>query len=115
MVVETPGIVPDESRSDFCVGENIPFTLQGASPWQIEYAFADKIIRTQSTLPRFSRFAEHPGMLRIHNVAHEKSKCAMDVTNMPGMTKVVHALPKIKISQGRHYIEDLPEGESERD
>ncbi|PWN43232.1 hypothetical protein IE81DRAFT_301054 [Ceraceosorus guamensis] len=109
-VVETPGIVSEESRSDFCVGENIPFTLQGASPWQIEYAFAGKTIRTTSNEARFSRFAEHPGTLQIRSVAHERSKCGRDVRGMGGMSKVVHALPKIRISQGRHYIQDLPEG-----
>ncbi|CEH17446.1 hypothetical protein CBOM_03487 [Ceraceosorus bombacis] len=109
-VVETPGIVSEENRSDFCVGENIPFTLQGASPWQIEYAFAGKTIRTTSNEARFSRFAEHPGTLQIKSVAHERSKCERDVRGMGGMSKVVHALPKIRISQGRHYIQDLPEG-----
>ena len=35
-----------------------------------------------------------------------------NVEGEPGMLKRVHALPRISIRQGNHYIQDLPEGES---
>lgn len=67
-------------------------------------------MRTESAA--FSRVADRAGELRIVSVAHESNRCGQSVEGQEGMVKKVHELPTVKISGGRHYVEDLREGES---
>ncbi|KAN0061344.1 hypothetical protein ACQY0O_006191 [Thecaphora frezii] len=111
-VAETAGIAAASSREDYCIGESVDFVLQGTPPWTVTYEFEGKTIRAAAKQPEFSRVAEKPGTLRIKSVAHQQNQC---MTTLPaqegeGMVKRIHDLPTVRVSEGRHYIEDLREG-----
>ncbi|UZJ56926.1 hypothetical protein CBS101457_006246 [Exobasidium rhododendri] len=109
-VVETASIAAVEGRTDHCVGETVEYVLQGAPPWTVAYAFEGITSHATVRTSTFSRIAEKPGKLQIKSVAHQQSKCQNIVGDQIGMTKIIHALPSVHVKEGRHYIEDLREG-----
>ena len=47
-VVETAGIAPASTRTDYCVGEQIDYVLQGMPPWTVHYTFNGRERRATS-------------------------------------------------------------------
>ncbi|EPQ31459.1 uncharacterized protein PFL1_00794 [Pseudozyma flocculosa PF-1] len=111
-VAETAGISASSTRDDYCVGESVDFVLQGTPPWTVTYDFEGKTTRAVSRRPEFARVAERPGTLRIKSVAHQQNQCRtlLDEGKVEGMVKTIHDLPSVRVSEGRHYVEDLREG-----
>ena len=111
-VAETAGIASASSRDDVCVGEMVDFVLQGTPPWTVTYEFNGRKMEAAAKLAEFSRVAEKAGTLRIKSVAHQQNECKteVDARVTEGMVKTIHDLPSVRISEGRHYIEDLREG-----
>jgi nucleoporin POM152 len=109
-VVETANISALESKTDHCVGETIEFGLQGTPPWTVSYEFQGVVSNALVRTPIFSRIAEKPGKLQVKTVAHQQNKCQNMVDDQIGMTKIIHPLPSVYVKEGKHYIEDLREG-----
>ncbi|PWN51672.1 putative nuclear pore membrane protein [Violaceomyces palustris] len=111
-VADTAGITPASSRDDYCVGEMVDFVLQGTPPWTVTYDFNGKTLQAAVKNQEFSRLAEKAGKLSIKSVAHQQNQCQTVVQHEAtlGMIKTIHELPSVRISEGRHYIEDLREG-----
>lgn len=113
-VAETANIAPVGSKEDICVGETVEYILQGSAPWTVHYSFDGKS-STASNIrsPIFSRVAEKPGIMEIKSVAHQSNKCQRVLSGREdGMTKVIHDLPRVRLKDGSHFIEDLREGGS---
>lgn len=87
-------------------------SLQGSAPWTVVYSFAGKQASASIKTPEFSRVADKPGELRIESVAHQQNKCKHELKKEQdsNLVKTVHALPTVKVSAGRHFVEDLREG-----
>ena len=108
-VADEASISPLEQQQHHCVGDRISYSLQGTSPWQIEYDFNGKRNVAKSSNPIFSRIAEKNGNLTIVSVADRASTCKTFIP--PGkMEKFIHELPSVKISGGNHVIENIREG-----
>lgn len=109
-VVETANITSVDPRSDYCVGETIEYFLQGSPPWTVVYDFEGVTSQAAVRSSTFARIAERPGKLTVKKVAHQQNKCENNVQHQTGMTKTIHALPSVYVKEGKHYIEDLREG-----
>jgi len=108
-VADEASISPLEPQHDHCVGDRISFSLQGTSPWQIEYEFDGKRNLAKTTAPTFSRIAEKKGNLTIISIADRASNCKTLIA--PGkMEKIIHEVPSVRISEGTHMIENIREG-----
>ncbi|KAK9457687.1 hypothetical protein V1511DRAFT_181201 [Dipodascopsis uninucleata] len=123
-VSEAPTIVPMSPRLDYCVGERISFHLTGVPPFQVEYEFNGKGQKATTNSP-FSRLASSAGNFTItalsdsaisHRtfVQNEGTRSKKDYPNVKiheDLTKVIHDVPTVKVSEGTSIIQDIHEGD----
>ncbi|KAI5283379.1 hypothetical protein KEM54_002172, partial [Ascosphaera aggregata] len=91
----------------YCVGERISFSLSGHAPFDVFYEFNDvpRKAHVQNTI--FRRIAEQPGRFTITGVGDNASgKCRAHTD----LTKVIHEMPSVRISQGANAITEIHEG-----
>lgn len=105
-VYDVPTIHPSESRTDYCVGERISYTLSGAAPFEIFYTFEGVQRKAKSLSTTFRRIAEKPGNFTINGVSDRASECKARIKT----TKLIHEMPSVKISKGRQVWVDIHEG-----
>ncbi|KAL2752213.1 hypothetical protein ACRALDRAFT_2045012 [Sodiomyces alcalophilus JCM 7366] len=103
---DAPAIYPLDSREDVCVGERIAYTLSGTPPFEVWYDFQGQQRKAKSQTTNFRRIAESPGDFTITSVSDKASECRAPVN----LTKVIHPLPAVKMSQGRVIRVDIHEG-----
>ncbi|KAK4146633.1 uncharacterized protein C8A04DRAFT_25553 [Dichotomopilus funicola] len=103
---EAPTIYPLETRTDYCVGERISYTLSGTPPFDVWYTFDGVERKAKSPTTSFRRVAEAPGEFAITTIADRASECRAPVH----MTKAIHPMPAVRISQGRNARVDIHEG-----
>jgi nucleoporin POM152 len=107
-VADEASISPVEPQQHHCIGDRISYSLQGTSPWEIEYEFEGKRMLAKTTNPTFSRVAERMGTLSIISVADRASSCKASIE--PGkMVKEIHEVPSVRI-EGNNIIENIREG-----
>ncbi|KAG0152559.1 hypothetical protein CROQUDRAFT_650003 [Cronartium quercuum f. sp. fusiforme G11] len=109
-VAEIASIKAVSNKPYFCVGERLEYLLKGSPPWLIKYEFNNKassITIGSKDEPKFSRLANEPGLFKIVGIAHKEDLCVAKVK----VEKVIRPIPRVKISSGRNFIEDLREGD----
>ena len=107
MVSNPPTIIPLESRTDYCVGEHVSYSLSGKPPFDVFYKFQGHERKARARSTDFKRIAEKPGEFTITGVsdnASGKCKASKDIT------KVIHPMPSVKVSKGKTSIADIHEG-----
>lgn len=102
---DAPTIRPLEPREDYCVGERIAYTLAGTPPFEIIYDFNGRW-NAKSQTTNFRRVAEKPGQFTITSISDKSSECRRAVS----VSKTIHPLPSVQISQGRQSRVDIHEG-----
>ncbi|KAK9241015.1 hypothetical protein V1525DRAFT_447562 [Lipomyces kononenkoae] len=107
-VSDVPTISPSTPRINYCVGDRISFLLTGMPPFEIEYEFNGKRQRATTNSP-FSRLASTPGNFTIVSVKDSASSCKVLVHG--DLTKLVHDVPAVKVSEGTSIIQDIHEGD----
>lgn len=105
-VFDVPTIYPLESQTDYCVGEHISYTLSGTAPFEIYYTFQGIERKAKSPNTNFRRIAEKPGNFTITAITDKASDCKARTD----ITKIIHEMPSVKISQGRQVEVDIHEG-----
>ncbi|KAJ5652513.1 Nucleoporin [Penicillium longicatenatum] len=106
-VSDVPTIIPLESKIDYCVGERLSFSLSGHAPFEVFYTFDGAQRKATSQNTNFRRIAERPGEFTITAVgdgASGKCKAHKDIT------KVIHEMPSVRISNGQISVVDIHEG-----
>lgn len=106
-VSDVPTIIPLESKIDYCVGERLSFALSGHAPFEVFYTFNGAQRKATSQNTNFRRIAERPGEFTITAVsdgASGKCKAHKDIT------KIIHEMPSVRISQGQVSVVDIHEG-----
>jgi len=103
---EAPTIYPLESRTDYCVGERLTYTLSGTPPFEVWYTFDGTERRAKSPTTNFRRIAESPGVFSITTVSDKASECRAPVD----IAKTIHPMPAVRISKGRNVQVDIHEG-----
>lgn len=103
---EAPDIYALESRTDYCVGERISYTLSGTPPFDVWYTFGGVARKGSSSTTTFRRVAEAPGDFTITGITDKASECRAAVN----LTRVIHPLPSVRVSQGRTARSDIHEG-----
>ncbi|KAH8887072.1 putative nuclear pore protein [Thozetella sp. PMI_491] len=103
---EAPSIYPLETRTDYCVGERISFTLSGTPPFEVWYTFDGAERKAKSPTTNFRRIAETPGEFKITTLSDKASECRASV----GLSRNIHPLPAVKISKGKNSRVDIHEG-----
>ncbi|KAK9355429.1 hypothetical protein V1523DRAFT_405212 [Lipomyces doorenjongii] len=107
-VSDVPTISPSTPRVNYCVGDRISFILTGVPPFEIEYEFNGKRQRATTNSP-FSRLASTPGNFTIASVKDSASSCKVSVHG--DLTKLIHDVPTVKVSEGTSIIQDIHEGD----
>ncbi|KAK3384772.1 hypothetical protein B0H63DRAFT_471506 [Podospora didyma] len=105
-VFEAPTIYPMETRTDYCVGERLSYTLSGTAPFEVWYKFDDVERKAKSPTTSFRRIAETPGEFIITTVSDKASDCRAPV----GIVKRIHPMPAVRISKGKNVRVDIHEG-----
>ncbi|OJJ43344.1 hypothetical protein ASPZODRAFT_74312 [Penicilliopsis zonata CBS 506.65] len=106
-VSDVPTIIPLESKTDYCVGERVSFSLSGTAPFEIFYTFDDAQRKAKSHDTNFRRIAERPGEFTINAVSDGASgKCKAH----KNISKIIHPMPSVKISKGQVSVVDIHEG-----
>lgn len=103
---EAPAIYALESRTDYCVGERISYTLSGTPPFDVWYTFGGVARKGGSATTTFRRVAEAPGEFTVTGISDKASECRAAVN----LTRVIHPLPSVRVSQGRTARVDIHEG-----
>ena len=105
-VYDVPTIHSMEKREDFCVGERLSYALAGQAPFEIFYVFDGVQRKAKSAGTNFRRVAEKPGTFKITAVSDKASECKASTD----ITKIIHEMPSVKISQGKQVEVDIHEG-----
>ncbi|KAF8461135.1 hypothetical protein BDZ91DRAFT_700023 [Kalaharituber pfeilii] len=105
-VADLPTITPDEAKSDYCVGDRISYSLQGSPPFAVEYLF-ENVARKASSGAKFSRVAPGPGNFTITGLLDSASDCKVHLQ----LTKIIHEIPSVKISEGTKGIHEGDQAE----
>lgn len=105
-VHDAPTISPLEAQTDFCVGDRINFALSGVAPFNVFYSFEGAARKAVANSATFRRLAEKPGTLVVTGVQDDASQCKA-TTNI---TKNIHSLPSVRVSNGRDSYVDIHEG-----
>ncbi|KAJ6132807.1 hypothetical protein N7471_008022 [Penicillium samsonianum] len=106
-ISDVPTIIPLESKVDYCVGERLSFSLSGHGPFDVFYTFDGAKRKATTQTSNFRRIAELPGQFTINAVsdgASGKCKAHKDIT------KIIHAMPSVRISKGKESVVDIHEG-----
>jgi nucleoporin POM152 len=103
---DAPAIYPLETRTDYCVGERISYSLSGTPPFEVWYTFDGVERRAKSPTTNFRRIAETPGEFAIKTVSDKASECRAAVN----IVKAIHPMPAVKVSKGRNAKVDIHEG-----
>ncbi|KAK3941200.1 hypothetical protein QBC46DRAFT_383509 [Diplogelasinospora grovesii] len=103
---DAPSIYPLETRTDYCVGDRISYTLSGTPPFEVWYTFDGVERKAKSPTTAFRRIAESPGEFVIKTVSDKGSECRAPVE----IAKTIHPLPAVKISKGKNVRVDIHEG-----
>ncbi len=105
---EAPAIYAMESRTDYCVGERISYTLSGASPFDVLYTFGGVARKATSATTAFRRVAEAPGEFAITAISDRAApQCRAAVQHL---VRTIHPLPSVRVSKGRTARVDIHEG-----
>ncbi|KAK9470859.1 uncharacterized protein V1510DRAFT_244950 [Dipodascopsis tothii] len=107
-VSDIPVIVPVSPQTHYCVGDRIAFGLTGVPPFEIEYEFNGRRQRASTGSP-FSRLASSPGNFTVVSVADSASSCKVSVQD--DLTKIIHDVPTIRVSEGTPVVQDIHEGD----
>ncbi|KAL5361872.1 hypothetical protein BJX96DRAFT_90590 [Aspergillus floccosus] len=106
-VSDVPTIIPLESKTDYCVGERLSFSLSGHAPFDVFYTFDGASRKATSRTTNFRRIAERPGVFTITGVSDGASgKCKAH----KNITKTIHEMPSVRISRGQTSVIDIHEG-----
>ncbi|KAK8038017.1 hypothetical protein PG994_014784 [Apiospora phragmitis] len=105
-VFDAPAIYPLETRTDYCVGERIAYTLSGTPPFEVLYSFDGKERKAKSQTTNFRRIAESAGEFTITSISDKASECRAAVH----LAKNIHPMPSVKISRGKTNKVDIHEG-----
>ncbi len=107
-VHDAPSITELDARSDFCVGDRINFALSGTAPFNIFYTFEGATRKAVVESTTFRRLAEKPGTFVVTGVQDSASGCK----SATSITKHIHGLPSVRVSDGRDSYIDIHEGGS---
>lgn len=105
-VFDVPTIYALETRTDYCVGERLSYTLSGSPPFDIYYTFNGAKKKAKSQTTNFRRIAEKPGKFIIDAISDRASECRAQIN----IEKVIHEMPSVRISKGRQISVDIHEG-----
>lgn len=109
-VVDMPSIAAAEKTEDYCVGDRISYTLSGTPPFHVFYTFDGSVRKAAVSTTNFRRVAERPGNFTITAVS---DKASSESCRAPtSITKLIHPMPSVKISQGHTSEVDIHEGGS---
>ncbi|KAI6281828.1 hypothetical protein MCOR27_004037 [Pyricularia oryzae] len=103
---DAPAIYPLETRTDYCVGERLAYTLSGTPPFQVSYTFGGQKRSANSPTTSFRRIADSPGEFSITSVSDKASECRAAVE----LVKRIHPMPSVRISRGQNVQVDIHEG-----
>ncbi|KAM7197176.1 hypothetical protein V8F20_006725 [Naviculisporaceae sp. PSN 640] len=103
---DAPTIYPLETRTDYCVGERISYTLSGTPPFEVQYTFDGVERKAKSPTTNFRRIAETPGEFIITTISDKASSCRAPVN----IVKHIHPMPSVRISKGKNVQVDIHEG-----
>ncbi|KAL8844337.1 MAG: hypothetical protein Q9176_001247 [Flavoplaca citrina] len=106
-VAEVPGITAQESRTDYCVGDRISYTLSGLPPFNVFYTFQGQERKASASTTNFRRLAEKPGEFTITAITDQRSA---DCKAHTSLTKIIHEMPSVRVSKGRTATVDIHEG-----
>jgi nucleoporin POM152 len=107
-VFDAPSIAPLESKSDFCVGDRISFTLSGQQPFSVFYHFDGGERKANVPSNTFRRITERPGLFNVTSIQDSASSCRAPVH----IERRVHRLPSVRVSKGKIAQTDIHEGGS---
>lgn len=103
---DAPSIYPLETRTEYCIGERIQYTLVGTPPFEVQYNFDGTQRRAKSPTTNFKRLAEAPGEFTITSISDKASECTAAVN----ISKTIHPFPTVRISKGQTVKSDIHEG-----
>ena len=107
-VADIPSISPLETKTDFCVGDRISYTLSGSPPFKVFYTFQGLERKASIPTMTFKRIAEKPGEFQITGISDQRS--TDDCRARVEIIKTVHEMPSVRISKGRTATVDIHEG-----
>lgn len=97
----------EPQKRDYCVGERISFALSGQNPFAVYYNFEGRELKADKIREAvFRRIAERPGNFTITGISDAASTCR----GSANITKIIHAMPSVKVSKGRESRVDIHAG-----
>ena len=97
----------EPQKRDYCVGERISFALSGQNPFAVYYNFEGRELKADKIREAvFRRIAERPGNFTITGISDAASTCR----GSANVTKIIHAMPSVKVSKGRESRVDIHAG-----
>ena len=106
-----PKILPLDTRTDFCVGDHLAFSLSGQAPFDIFYKFQDKDRKAHINSHEFRRISDYAGEFIVTAIEDsvpvgKDTKCRAK----QDIRKIIHPYPTVRISHGKTLTTDIHEG-----
>lgn len=110
-VSSPPRILPLDTRTDYCVGDHVAFSLSGQAPFDIFYNFQKKDRKAHEKSHEFRRISDQAGDFIVTGIQDSLSvgsggKCKAKQE----IRKTIHPYPTVKISHGKTLTTDIHEG-----
>jgi nucleoporin POM152 len=107
--LEIATISPIDSCDDVCVGDTIDFSLQGVSPFTVQYLFNGKPETVKAQSSKLKMIADKPGNITIVSVGDQRNKCRSFPKDV---SRYIHEVPSSIVSGGKEIIENIREGDT---
>lgn len=106
--LEIASISPVDSCDDVCVGDTIEFSLQGVSPFTVQYLFNGKPETVKAPNSKLTMIADKPGNITVVSVGDQRNKCRSFPKDV---SRFIHEVPSSIVSGGKEIIENIHEGD----
>lgn len=106
-----PRILPLDTRTDYCVGDHVAFSLSGQAPFDIFYQFQKKDRKAHEKSHEFRRISDQAGEFVVTGIQDSLAvgsggKCRAKQE----IRKMIHPYPTVRISHGKTLTTDIHEG-----
>ncbi|CCH62321.1 hypothetical protein TBLA_0H00280 [Henningerozyma blattae CBS 6284] len=116
-ITDIPKIHLLDPNANYCVGDYVSYQLNGVAPFTINYDFNGNLLRSTERSQQFVRVASEPGKISINSIQDSSSQCIVNFTHpnfieeFRKLSLIIHPIPSVTVSQGRHIYEDIHEGD----
>lgn len=109
-ISQPPKIRALDTRTDYCVGDHLTFSLSGQAPFEILYTFQGRARKAPTNSNEFRRISDEAGELVITSISDSTVGTGGKCRARDDIHCHIHAYPTVRISHGKTLTTNIHEG-----